>query len=119
MDTVLLVEDDPAVADITSMVLEDAGYEVLCASDAKDAQALASSRQDIDVVLTDVNLRAGADGLALVQGLRDGGLEAAVVVMSGDLSWASKVDRSIRFLAKPYGTHELLTLIAQACEKKH
>ena len=115
VDLVLLVEDDPAIADIATMVLEDAGYEVLGAIDVTQAKAWAVSRPDISVVLTDVNFRTGPDGLSMARELRSDGLAASIVIMSGDQSWANHVSGDIKFLAKPFGTAELLDAVADAC----
>lgn len=117
MDVVLLVEDDPAIADITSMVLEDAGYEVLNAGSPDEAAKIAAARKDISVVLTDINLNSGVDGLSMVQKLRSEGMTASVVIMSGDLSWSSQAVGDITFLAKPYDTAELRKAMADACAR--
>lgn len=115
VDVVLLVEDDPAIADIATMVLEDAGYEVLGAADVAQAKSWAASRPDISAILTDVNFRTGPDGLSMARELRNDGLAASIVIMSGDQSWANHVSGDIKFLAKPFGTAELLETIADAC----
>jgi DNA-binding NtrC family response regulator len=117
VEVVLLVEDDPAVADITSMVLEDDGYEVLNASGADEATKIVAARKDICVVLTDMNLKGRVDGLSMVQQLRSEGMTAAVVIMSGDLSWSNQDLGNIKFLAKPYDLAELRRTITQACER--
>lgn len=116
MDVVLIVEDDPAIADITSMVLEDAGYEVLTASGDREAAQIVAARKDICVVLTDKNLN-GVDGLSMVRRLRSEGMNAAVVIMSGDLSLSNEELGDITFLAKPYDMAELRQAIADACAR--
>ena len=118
MDIVLLVEDDPAVADITSMVLEDAGYQILIASDSTQAARIVSARDDIAVLFTDVNLRGGPDGLAMALEMRRQGLKAGIIVTSGDLSWANQIGDGVSFLAKPYGTADLLRAVNKARENR-
>lgn len=54
-ETILLAEDEPAVRDLLHRVLSEHGYEVLCASNGREAVAIAEScRRTIDLLLTDV-----------------------------------------------------------------
>jgi len=54
-ETILVVEDESALRELTSALLEEAGYTVLESSGVDDAIAMASdSRQKIDLLLTDI-----------------------------------------------------------------
>ena len=118
MEAVLLVEDDMDVMEVTSLLLEDAGYRVLQAKNANQALRLAAENPDIGAVFTDVNLREGLNGIELAYELRAKGNKAAVVVVSGDLGWAdTPLKEDMRFLSKPYGRQTLLTVIAEACAR--
>ena len=65
---VLLVEDDPAIAQVIQFHLEQEGeYAVVLASDA--AQALSASRDSFDCILLDLML-PDVDGIALCESLR-------------------------------------------------
>jgi PAS domain S-box-containing protein len=55
-ETILVVEDDTTVRLIISDVLEELGYEVLTASDARPAIPLLQSNQRIDLMISDVVL---------------------------------------------------------------
>ncbi len=82
-ETILLVEDEPAVLSFAAQVLRRQGYRVLTASDARSALRVAKgSRAAIDLLLTDV-VMPGADGIDLARQLvaRRPGL--AVLLMSG------------------------------------
>lgn len=116
MSVVLVVEDDPNVMMMTCLLLEDAGYEVLKASNVEEAQDLARQRPDLDVLFTDVNLRARHNGIELARLIRQQGSRASVVIVSGDLGWAETTpDPYMRFLAKPFGRTVLLKAVASAC----
>jgi len=78
---VLLVEDEKMVRELTKRILVGAGFQVLEASDAEEALALAE-QASLDVLLTDVVLPV-MSGPELVSTLRDRGLEFRVVYMSG------------------------------------
>ena len=116
MEVVLVVEDDIDVMEVTSLLLEDAGYVVLQARNATQALRLADEHPEICAVFTDVNLREGLNGIELAYELRARGKRASVVVVSGDLGWAdTRLKEDMRFLSKPYGRHTLLAVVSEAC----
>jgi DNA-binding NtrC family response regulator len=113
---VLLVEDDIDVMDVTSFLLEDAGYVVLQARNAAQALRLAEENPGICAVFTDVNLREGFNGVELAYELRARGNRASVVVVSGDLGWSeTPLKDDMRFLSKPYDRQTLLAVVREAC----
>ncbi len=105
-ETILVVEDEPAVAEIAARSLRDAGYEVLVANAPEEAlRAAADHRGDIRLLLTDV-VMPGIDGrevAALVTGLRPG---IRVLFMSGYtddiIGHHGILDAGIAFLSKPF-----------------
>lgn len=112
---VLVVEDDSAVLDITSFVLESAGYDVLTAMNATDALNTLASHPDIGLVLTDVNMPGAMDGIDLVREIRRQGSQVRCVVVSGDARHASeRLDGLVPFLAKPYDRRSLLSAVRDA-----
>jgi CheY-like chemotaxis protein len=62
---VLLVEDEPIVRMIASDSLEEAGFDVVEASNAQEAMAILAARDDVGVLFTDVDMPGKLDGLAL------------------------------------------------------
>ena len=82
-ETVLVVEDDPIVRDMTSDILADHGYGVLVASGGEEALRLAeSSDPPIDLLLTDV-VMPGMNGLELARILRQKRPDLKAIFMSG------------------------------------
>jgi len=80
---VLLVEDDPDVAAYTGMVLRRlAGARVLDVAGADAALAVLAA-EDVDVVVTDIDLLPGAHGLGLTAHVRERYPLLPVVVVSG------------------------------------
>jgi two-component system, cell cycle sensor histidine kinase and response regulator CckA len=67
-ETILLVEDDPAVRTLTERILSTAGYQVLASADGHRALALADERPDIDLLVTDV-IMPGMNGRQLADRL--------------------------------------------------
>ena len=110
MATILVVEDEPAVAEVTALILEEAGYKVLTAHDGIDA--LEKMQQTVpDLVLTD-SMMPRMDGQTLVKAMRANPRLAGVrvVVMSAHRP-ALNIDGVNERIAKPYDVDALLRLI--------
>lgn len=67
--SILVVEDEPSIAEVVSLYLKRAGYHVQIASDGKQAMNI-FERQMPDFVILDLML-PGIDGLSLTRWLRD------------------------------------------------
>jgi DNA-binding response OmpR family regulator len=67
--SVLVVEDEPSIAEVVSLYLRRAGYQVLAASDGQTALEMLS-QQIPDLVVLDIMLPK-VDGLAVTRWLRD------------------------------------------------
>ena len=108
--TVLIVEDEPALADAWQRLLELAGgYRVEVVHTGREA--LDRLEDAPDVVVLDRNLGevSGDDVLAAI---RDAGLDCGVVVTSGiDPSELSLDHAADAYLVKPVPTPELLDTI--------
>jgi CheY-like chemotaxis protein len=115
--TVLLVEDEPAVRRLTRRILEDRGYRVIEAADGP--QALDAARLHagpIDLLLTDVvmPLMSGHELAAQIIAVR---AETAVVYMSGfaDDPLTRRPDSGvIRFVQKPFTADALMSKLREA-----
>jgi CheY-like chemotaxis protein len=103
MRLLLLVEDDALVRATLAEGLSDAGFEVLEAEDAESALGLVASRDDIAVLLTDINL-PGADGFSLARAARRLRPRLPVVYASGRYREpdAQRALPGTAFLAKPF-----------------
>ena len=114
---ILVVEDEALVAMATSQLLEDAGYEVVgMAADKAQAVRLAEQEQP-DLVLMDIRLRGGDDGVETAAQIRARfGLRILYVSAHGDsatLSRAAKTEPA-GFVGKPHTTDELLSAVGRA-----
>ncbi len=116
-ETVLVVEDDSSVRNLTTRVLKHAGYQVLEAESVVQAVAVTRARQGaIDLVLTDLVLPDGTGGDVAE---RVGGLRPTVRVLfvSGytddDTLRRGISQREIDFLAKPYTASRLIARVRE------
>ena len=111
----LLVEDDPLLRMTLAEALTEAGFTVVEAEDAESAIGLVASRDDFDLLLTDINL-PGADGFALASAARRLRPGLPVVYASGRLSEADpqRALPGAPFLAKPFSLSSALTTLQGA-----
>src|SRR5215468_10987464 len=83
MATVLVVDDDEGVRNITAMILKQKGHDILQASNGLEALMIYSSyRQKIDLVLTDVDMPQ-INGLELAARIRARDPSKKILLMSG------------------------------------
>ncbi len=80
--TLLVVDDDDAVRDITANFLRDAGYHVVEAASGTVALALLQTAEPVDLVVTDLAM-PGMDGTALTRALREIRPNLPVVFVTG------------------------------------
>jgi two-component system, NtrC family, sensor kinase len=68
---ILLVEDNPQVADVTAQMLRAMGFDVVVADRARKAlEQLSASPERIDLLMTDVVMPEGMNGLDLAKQVR-------------------------------------------------
>ena len=120
-ETILLVEDDPAILRMTKALLNKLGYTVLTANTPGEALRVAreySGRIDLlmtDVVMPEMNGRDLAQNLLSnrpgIQRLFMSGYTADVIAHHGVL------DEGVHFISKPFSTKDLAVKIRKALEK--
>ena len=119
--TVLVVDDEPSIADGLRLTLETEGYSVRIAGSLRTA--LASVAQvDAQVAIVDLMLPDG-DGLALTRELRtrDPALEVIVITAYGSVRKAMEATKSagaFYVVEKPFDPDELLGLVRKALEHR-
>ncbi len=111
---VLLVEDNPALADTTEALLRAHGAEVQRAADAAGALRLVDREPGFDVVLSDVMMPGGIDGLGLARRLQQQRPDLPVLLISGHNETAAKVPQEFMLLQKPCPPEELLRALRRA-----
>jgi signal transduction histidine kinase/CheY-like chemotaxis protein len=113
-ETLLVVEDEPAVRRAVQRNLERLGYHVIVAQDGEDALRIAESLASIDLLLSDV-VMPGIDGPELACRLRAKWTDLPVLFVTGysadRLARSDAVGPHDRVLEKPYQLDELARTI--------
>jgi two-component system OmpR family response regulator len=110
---ILVVEDDPTLAEFVAKGLQEAGYVVDIAEDGRRGLDLAAANRP-DLAVVDVMLPA-LDGLSLIEALRHRGLHFPVLILSAKRSIDDRV-KGLQvggddYLTKPFAFAELLARV--------
>lgn len=110
--TILVIEDDPAMQMGLKDNLEIEGYQVICAGTA--AAGLESATNEIDLVLLDLMLPDG-DGIVLCRQLRNKGIIQPIIMLTARSEEMDKVigleSGADDYIVKPFSLRELLARI--------
>ncbi len=120
-ETILLVEDEPAVRNVAIRVLMNQGYFVLAAANGEEALALAEKvGGGINLVLTDV-VMPDLGGPELVERLleRWPGMRAAYMsgYAEGDKLRRGMQDSNISLLQKPFSADSLVLMVREVLDQ--
>ena len=123
--TILVVEDQPAVARALLLLFDIHGIDASVASNADEALR-AVGRGEVDVVVQDMNFTPGAtsgdEGMALFRRLRQIAPGIPVVLLTAWTSLETAVqlvkEGATDYLAKPWNDEKLLTIITQLLEAR-
>lgn len=107
---VLLVEDEPVIADDVSAALKDAGFLVDHARDGETAWFMGDT-EPYDAIILDLGLPR-LDGLSVLKRWRSAGQTIPILILSARGSWMERVDGieagADDYLPKPFEMAELI-----------
>jgi len=100
---ILVVEDEPMQRMMAVDLVEEAGFDVVEASNADEALIILEERSDIRIVFTDVDMPGSLDGLKLAAVIRDRWPPIEIVITSGKAAGrdGDLPERGV-FFPKPY-----------------
>jgi CheY-like chemotaxis protein len=110
--TILVVDDEPAIVDLTTQILTEAGFPALGTTDPDEALRLIETIPSIQVLLSDVMMPkvTGPEVVRLAQRIRHGGLR--VLFMTGGFDGV-RFRQTDRILEKPWSSEELVHEVRQ------
>jgi two-component system, response regulator PdtaR len=112
MAAILIVEDEVLTSEYLEFVLESAGYEVIPAASAEEALAVLEHREDVDLLVTDVNLPGGMNGLQLVLLVKRQWPAINIVVVTGyGNPTGDELPPGSLFVPKPYSAQKMIDAV--------
>ncbi|MCW8132448.1 MAG: PAS domain S-box protein [Planctomycetota bacterium] len=119
-ETILLVEDEEAVRELSSMILKRQGYRIHAAVNGKDALRVAeAAAEPIDLVLTDV-VMPNTSGPDMVARLKEKWQRLKVLFMSGYTDDAvvrhGLLESTLAFIPKPYTPEALVRKVREVLD---
>ena len=124
MTRILIVDDDPDIAEAARLVLEREGYEVESATTRRDGmQALVESPPDL--LILDVMMEEPDDGLRMVRDIRKGGNTVPIMMLTSiNATMGITVDKDEEmvpvddFQSKPIDPRVLVAAVRTLLEKR-
>ncbi|MET3996994.1 CheY-like chemotaxis protein [Bradyrhizobium sp. i1.4.4] len=111
---VLIVEDDLLIRLHAAQIIEDAGFDVIEASNADEAISILEARSDITILFTDIQMPGSMDGLKLAAAVRGRWPPIKIVATSGIVDVrADDLPEGGRFLPKPYDPTQLMATLRE------
>jgi nitrogen regulation protein NR(I) len=121
MPRILIVDDEPQIRRIISVLLSDSDFEVAEAESGEQALAVAEKFRP-DIALLDINM-AGMDGLATLRALLKIHIKLDCIMMTAYGTIRSAVEAmksgAYDYLAKPFDNDELLLVVNRALEMRN
>jgi PAS domain S-box-containing protein len=116
-ETVLVVEDDPAVRLLVLEVLSELGYVGLEASDSQGALQILGGRERIDLLISDVGLPGGLNGRQLAEIAREQRPELPVLFVTGYAERAAErrgfLAPGMQMITKPFDMEALAAKVKE------
>jgi DNA-binding response OmpR family regulator len=118
--SVLVVDDEAAIRYSVSKTLQRVGYSVREAASGDDALEVMKT-QPFDVILTDIRMPPGLDGVELVRRIKDHDPDTVVILMTAYPSLGTAVE-ALRlgahdYLIKPSSSQDIRHSVAQGVER--
>jgi DNA-binding NtrC family response regulator len=117
---ILIIDDDEAILDSCTQVLEKSGYDVKGAGDGHEGIAL-FKKESFDAVLLDLKL-PGLDGIEILGNIKEENPLTPVIIFTGYASVESAVEAmkhgAFDYMAKPFTPKQLRVIIKKALDNR-
>src|SRR6476646_242889 len=120
--TVLVVDDEPGLRDMLSILFKREGYDVTLAPGfVRGREAIQTAPSPYGMVLTDLMMPDGS-GLDLLTVARERSAQTEVIVMTAHSTLETAIEAMKRgaydFITKPFATSELRARVEKVFEKR-
>lgn len=111
--SILVIDDEPAIRDMLQIALDAAGFKVVLAEDAKQAYPIIIDTPP-DLILLDW-MMPGTSGIELLRRLRRDEINVPVIMLTAKVEEASKISGldsgADDYIAKPFSPRELVSRV--------
>ena len=111
--SILVIDDEPAIKDMLQIALDAAGFKVVLAEDAKQAYPIIIDTPP-DLILLDW-MMPGTSGIELLRRLRRDEINVPVIMLTAKVEEASKIagldSGADDYIAKPFSPRELVSRV--------
>jgi two-component system, response regulator PdtaR len=112
MTAILIVEDDVLTNEYLEFILRQAGYEVVSATSADEAAALLEHREDVRLIVTDINLPGTMDGLKLSAATKARRPEMNIIIVTAyGAPKNDEIPPGSLFIPKPYNARNMIEAV--------
>ncbi|MGN1195961.1 MAG: response regulator transcription factor [Acutalibacteraceae bacterium] len=121
MKKILVAEDESAIRDIIAINLGRAGYEVVQASDGRQALELFNeSPLSFDVVLLDIMMPL-LDGVSVCKAVREANANTGIILLTAKTQERDKIigltSGADDYITKPFSVNELIARVEAVCRR--
>ena len=114
MSVILTVEDEFMVREYLGEILAETGHTIIAASNADEAISVLEARNDIRIIITDINMPGSMDGLKLAAAVRDKWPPIKIIIATGRGRPAShEMPSEALFVPKPYDQATVISAVAR------
>ncbi|HEX3429848.1 MAG TPA: PAS domain S-box protein [Rhizomicrobium sp.] len=112
--TILIVEDDDRVAEVSAALVQQIGYRTLVVPGAREALDALAREKEIVLVFSDIVMPGSMDGIQLARTVRERHPNTPVLLTSGYARMAEAAAGEFPILRKPYELTALARAVHQA-----
>lgn len=118
MAPILVVDDEPSVLNLASLVIQGSGYPVLTSTNGREGLDLfRNSGEPISVLVTDVQMPI-MDGIEMAKSIKSENQDVKIIFVSGFAPTKEIADLILewdaQFLSKPFDLQHLRTAVQRA-----
>lgn len=110
---ILLVEDNPDVADVAARMLEELGHEVRTVSSGAAALGALTTGETPDLIFSDIVMAGDPDGLGMARRVREAFPDVPILLATGYSEAAARIGDEFPILRKPYKLAELSRALSE------
>jgi PAS domain S-box-containing protein len=115
---ILLVEDNPEVAEVAGRMLEELGHDVRTVGSGAAALSALAAGGEVDLVFSDIVMAGEPDGLGMARRVREIFPHVPILLATGYSEAAARIGDEFPILRKPYKLGELNRAIAERLAPK-